>query len=110
MTALSLVPDLIVNAAADAELTLMLTHLVAARLDASADWGKSSGHRNWATAESCADSPGCTRFPLWMFPPVLLITRLIGGWRRWLSRSGAGGGLRCGRGWWGLPRFVRLPG
>ncbi|MFD6449690.1 DUF6069 family protein [Nocardia sp. NPDC060220] len=32
LTALSLVPDLIVNAAADTKLTLMLTHLVAAAI------------------------------------------------------------------------------
>ncbi|MFG2445928.1 DUF6069 family protein [Nocardia fluminea] len=118
LTALSLVPDLIVNAAADIKLTLILTHVVAAaivvpvvaaRLDASRRLGVERPQKPGYSGIVCRH-PGLYTILLSMFPSVLLITRLIGGWRRWLSRSGAGGGLRCGRGWWGLPLFVRLLG
>ncbi|MEV0854909.1 DUF6069 family protein [Nocardia fluminea] len=69
-SALSLRPRLIVNAADDTELTPMLTHVVAAaivvpvvaaRLDASRRLGVERP-QNRATAQSCADTPGCTRF------------------------------------------------
>ncbi|MFJ2665441.1 DUF6069 family protein [Nocardia fluminea] len=118
LTALSLRPRLIVNAAADTKLTPMLTHIVAAaivipvvaaRLDALRRLGAERPRKLGYSAIVCRH-PGLYTILLSMFPSVLLITRLIGGWQRWLSRSGAGGGLRCGRGWWRLPLFARLPG